>query len=206
MSPSRPKDAGIPPTTHTALIKDPVSMWEKLVWDVEVFRDIQCSYPDERQPLAYAAINVSIASWSLGQWVQSAKKRAARDKREEFSDTLFWANLHQMIPEQAMCDAIANTSKHSRYEARDWQGGEVRIDWVEGNEDVPSGWQFSHVHSGTNVAKLAQNTFQSLCNNWWRYLVAHGHTEDELRTPRFLNNKIARIFGDRPLEVGEAKG
>jgi len=192
---------------HTALIGDPLSMWEKLVWDVENFRDIQISYPEERQPLAYAAINVCIASWSLGQWVFTAAKKAARDSGAEFSDSAFWADIHRMVPEQAMCEAIADTAKHSRHDEKDWPGGGVEIDWVDGDEDTPPGWHFHHVvHGDHRERTLAVGSFQSLCNNWWRCLVKHGYAVGDHYTPRWLNNKLARMFGDRAPYVGKIRG
>ncbi|MBW9113174.1 hypothetical protein JNB88_05865 [Rhizobium cauense] len=202
----RSKPSRKPATAHTGLINDPLSMWEKLVWDVEVFRDIQVSYPEERQPLAYAAINVCIAAWSLAQWVFTAAKRASREQGVAFSDGLFWADVHRIVPEQAKCEAIADTAKHSKHEDKDWPGGEVRIDWIDGDEDEPPGWHFRHVHDDGREGVLALSTFQSLCNNWWRFLVEHGYAVGNYHTPRWLNNKLARMFGDRPPYVGKSEG
>jgi len=58
----RKSDPEMSPTTHTVIIGDVHQMWEKLFWDVEVLGDIQRSYPEEYMPLAYAALNVCIAS------------------------------------------------------------------------------------------------------------------------------------------------
>jgi hypothetical protein len=37
-------------------------MFSKLAWDADIFRDIQISYPDEPEPLAFAAINVCVSA------------------------------------------------------------------------------------------------------------------------------------------------
>ncbi|PCK77516.1 hypothetical protein [Rhizobium sophoriradicis] len=67
------------------LIVESITMWEKLCWDVEQFQDIQRSYPQERQPLAFAAINVCIAAWSLEQWAKIEWIKKMRSEGKEVS-------------------------------------------------------------------------------------------------------------------------
>ncbi len=184
-----------PPETHTAIIGDPVTMWEKLAWDVDVFEDIQRSYPDERQPLAYAAINVCIAAWSLEKWVVSACKREARKEPGGFDVTEFRRVLKTAIPQQAMCAAIANTSKHAHYDESDWSGGAVAVDWEVGDEDSPSGWMLNHIDSTGRSRNLAFNSFMALRDNWWSHLVALGLATGVQTFPEWKQNKLRKIFG-----------
>jgi hypothetical protein len=180
-------------------------MWEKLVWDVDIFADIQRSYPLERQPLAYAAINVCLAASSLRSWVLTDQKTSAKSHGRSFSEAEFWAEAHAAIPEQAMCEAIANTAKHSRHDETGWHGGEVRIEWDDGDEDIPPGWTL-HYARGESSEHVALVAFQALANNWWHYLVKHRYASGPFHTPRWLNNKLATIFGDGPLYVGKDAG
>ena len=46
-----------PPTLHTLIIGDVRTAWEKMYWDIDVFGDVQRSYPEEQAPLAYVALN-----------------------------------------------------------------------------------------------------------------------------------------------------
>ena len=91
---------------HTVVIGSAVDMWSKLAWDVDVFEDIQRSFPNEKQPLAYAAINVCIAAISLRDWVQAAVKHRAGD---EWNKDAFFQDLRDAVPELVVCEAIANT-------------------------------------------------------------------------------------------------
>lgn len=134
------------PTVHTALIGDPITMWEKLAWDVDQFQDIQRSYPDETQPLAFAAINVCIAAWSLEQWVRAAWIKQRRSAGEKADESLFYKTVRQLVPTQAICASVANTAKHvSHREDDDWKGGEVRIRWEDGDENGPSTYTLHYV-------------------------------------------------------------
>ncbi len=195
--------SGKSPTLHTAIIGDVGGMWSKLAWDVDVCRDVQTSYPNERQPLAYAAINVCIAAWSLQNWVNSAAARQARARGEKFDKAAYRSAILDAIPEQAMCEAIANTAKHAHHKDEVWPGGQARLEWQEGDEDAPPGFLL-HYADGLSGG-LAVNRFISLCDNWWAYLIAHGFADGVARTPEWQQNKLRRIFGatgDRILPPG----
>ena len=180
---------------HTAIIGNPVDMWSKLTWDVDVFRDIQTSYPDERQPLAYAAVNVCIAAASLQDWVKVFLERKANEAQETWDDDAFYTDVVAAIPEQSACVAIANTSKHSEFRERRWLNGEVRLTWEEGDEDIPSGsYVLYHVISGSHSEGFAVSRFDALCRNWWTYLAAHGLTDGQTGIPEWRTNKLNRMF------------
>lgn len=88
-----------PPTRHTVLIGNPVTMWEKLAWDIDEFQDIQRLAPDEREPLVYSAINVCIAAWSLENWVVATLKARWREEPDKTGPrlTALEAHLRQQI-------------------------------------------------------------------------------------------------------------
>lgn len=182
------------PAKHTAIISDPISMWSKLAWDADCFRDIQASYPDEREPLAYAAINVCIAAQSLQNWVESSLKREARAAGTPLDYTTFIGDLALAVPEQSACVAIANTSKHSVFNEGKWPNGTVKLVYEDGDEDAPSGYILYHVNADHQHEGFALRRFDFLCQNWWRFLTARGLTNGHSGMPEWRNNKLKRIF------------
>ncbi len=121
------KSSKKPPELLTVLVADAVTMWEKLAWDVDQYQDIQRSHPKERQPLAFAAINVCIAAWSLEQWAKTAWIQKERLKTEKETDSAFYSIVRQHVPSQGICVDIANTAKHARHRDDSWEGGAVRL-------------------------------------------------------------------------------
>jgi len=122
------------PTSHTAIVGDVAGMWSKLRWDADLFRDLQLAWPDEQEPLAYAAINVCIAASSLRDWVKAdLRRREPRADRPSPKDIVqeIWA----AVPLQPMCEAIANSAKHSVLSDR-WDGTAV-LAWEEDEESPP---------------------------------------------------------------------
>lgn len=188
-------------TQHTAIIRDHGGMWSKLVWDVDVFRDIQVSYPDEREPLAYAAINVCIAAWSLREWVRGMRQRTSSQLNLPFDHSKFLRELLSAVPEQAACEAIANTAKHARIHDGNWVGGMVRISWYDGDEDCPPGYTLHHDNKDGSYEGLAVNRFAALCDNWWAYLQANNLAIGQNRIPDWQQRKLKSIFGERPIPV-----
>lgn len=184
-------------TKHTAIISDPVSMWSKLAWDADCFRDIQTSYPDEREPLAYAAINVCIAAASLQDWVEESLKRTAKEAGAPWDKVTlytFYQDVTSAVPEQSACVAIANTSKHSEFRERRWVNGEVLLAYEEGDENVPSGYVLYHAIADSHSEGVAVSRFDDLCRNWWKFLTVRGLTEGRSDMPEWKNNKLNRIL------------
>lgn len=107
MAPRTPR-SGEDPIRHTAVIEDVAGMWAKLAWDVDVFRDIQIGYPHERQPLAYAAINVCIAATALRNWAETAVSSKARAAGRALDKKRFDGDLKVAVPAQAMCEVFAD--------------------------------------------------------------------------------------------------
>lgn len=182
---------------HTVVIDDPLSMWAKLAWDIEIFREVQASYPDEAQPLAYAAINACIAAKSLYDFVVTATKSLKRKQKIPIDDVAFAVDLANAIPGQAICSAIANTAKHGIIDEGKWHGGRVELHYREGDEDCPPGFVVYHVSGQQDSAALAMKTFTDLLDNWWSYLELHGFTNGENRVPEWQQNKLRRMFGSR---------
>lgn len=195
---ARSPRSGLSPTLHTAVIGDTAAMWAKLAWDVDVFRDIQIGYPHEQQPLAYAAINVCIASTSLRNWAQTEFASRERSIGRTFDGEVFRRNLAVAVPGQAMCEAIANTAKHSRFRDDDWPRGRVSMDWEEGSEDFPSGWILRYGEADEASSGLSVNSFVSLPETWWAHLLDLQLVEGSLVLPEWKQNKLQRIFGAKP--------
>lgn len=186
-------------TKHTGVIGTVVQMWEKLAWDIDVFEDIQRSYPNEKQPLAYAAINICITAESLRDWfVETVRSRSPIESKPLKAHIL--NRLAAQVPQMHMCTAIANTAKHHNFKEGRWIGGRVAIGWEEGDEEIPSGFAFYHVDNDGQRMTLAFTSFQALKENWWHTLVAEGLAEPVgggrwPPTPEWYHNKLGRIFG-----------
>ncbi len=197
MAPRTPR-SGADPIRHTAVVGDVAAMWSKLAWDVDVFRDIQVGYPHEQQPLAYAAINVCIAATSLRNWAETAVRSDARASGRAFDRQGFDSDLTVAVPAQAMCEAIANTAKHSRFADGEWPGGRVSLEWEEGDEDSPPGWILRYGVEGAVIPSLSVNRFGSLPETWWAHLRDLGLVEGDFHLPEWQQNKLRRIFGHSP--------
>jgi len=150
-----------------AVIEDVAGMWVKLAWDVDVFRDIQIYYPHEQQPLAYAAINACIAAISLRNWAETAVRSKARAFGGAFDKQGFDRDVRKAVPAQAMCEAIANTAKHSRFADGEWPGGRVSLGREKGDEDSSPGWILRYGVEEAAVPGLSVNWFGSLPETWW---------------------------------------
>ena len=178
--------------SHTVIIGDVHAMWEKLWWDVEVFSDIQRGYPDEVQPLVYSALNACIAAWSLEKWAQKALTQSNRLSQGDVSGA-FDKCLAEMVPAQAMCNAIANTAKHASFFEATWSGGELRLEWHAGDESCPPGYVLIQSASGERGSML--NSLFSLPADWWNFLVSINLVSGPMPTPVWFQNKMQRIFG-----------
>lgn len=193
-----------PPEAHTVLITDVVTMWEKLYWDVEQYLEIQRSYPKERQPLAFAAINVCIAAWSLEQWARTAWMSKTRCAGRRADASIFNNLLRLEVPDQSICADVANTAKHAAYDDRNWKDGEASLEWEEGDEDAPPTFVLRHVSMRGATKVSAFETFDSVRDHWWTFLVSIGLAAGPRYTPEFMQNKLRRIFGDQAIEPPSA--
>lgn len=184
------------PTVHTVVIGDPATMWAKLAWDVDNFSQLQRDYPDQIEPLAFAAVNVCIAAWSLRNWTWSAYSRRERAQGRIHTKQDFLTRLHAAVPEQPMCEAIANTAKHASLDESEWAGGLVRIDWHEASEDTPGTFILRQVDSEADGDTMGLSRFGDLERNWLDYLKALG-----FEAPRHVNDlefrqrRLREIFG-----------
>lgn len=166
-------------------------MWSKLCWDAYVFRNIQVAYPDEPEPLAYAAINVCIAANSLKDWVRNAIPRSERGAKETLDQ-----EIRNAVPLQAMCDAIANTSKHSSHSDGHW-GGSVSLAWEDGDESAPEGYVLRYADADgapRGIYGLAANQFHALLDGWWAFLLTRNLVKPDQRTPAWMQRELCRIF------------
>lgn len=180
------------PTFHTLIIDGLRMAWEKMWWDVDVFGDVQRSFPEEQEPLAYAALNAcisasSLENWSLMEWKRQRRKRGSRPKDSEFYDL-----LASMIPHQGLCVDVANTTKHGDHRESRWQGGKLDLRYDEADEDSPSGFTVLKLHSsGTSYL---YNDLHDLPRSWWRFLVEVELVSGEQPTPEWWQRKMAREF------------
>lgn len=176
---------GRPPLQHTAVVGRVADMWSKLSWDIHMFREIQFTYPEEEQPLGFAAINVCIAASSLEDW-------AVVDLGRETSDEARRALIYAAVPGQRIARAIANTAKHSR--VREWSEGQATLVYSESDEDAPGGYALRY-EEGDQTSGLALNSFSDLREQWWRFLLSQGLVAEDDRIIAWEQNMLRRIFG-----------
>jgi hypothetical protein len=179
------------PALHTVVISDVPSMFWKLAWDIDQFDDIQRNDPDIFEPLAFAAINVCISATSLRDWVVLAYLANAGTMTKE----KVMEHIHDHVPQQKTCGAIANTAKHSGFREGKWSGGSVRIDLDEPDEDFPGGLILRHVHANDASTNIALNEFMSLERNWWNELQNLGFTFPNIG-PEWRQRRIRAKFGN----------
>lgn len=191
------RSAGRIPSEHTVVIADATTMWAKLAWDIDNFSALQRDYPDMIEPLGFAAVNVCIAAWSLKNWVWTAYARQERQHRRTPAKDDFHLRLYAAVPEQRMCEAIANTAKHAALEEGEWHGGSVRIDWVEADEDSPGTYVLRQFQPGVDGDTLALSRFGDLERNWLDFLKALGFDAPRhVYDLEFRQRRLREIFGD----------
>lgn len=163
----KPSISGPPPTRHTVVISDVPSMYWKLVWDIDQFGEIQRFDSELVEPLAFSAINVCISAASLRDWVATAYVARQRSAGKKIQRDEVIEHIYSHVRQQKMCEAIANTAKHSSFSEGQWSGGFVRIDFDEPTEDSSGGFILRHVHEDGAFTSIALNAFDSLRRNWW---------------------------------------
>lgn len=182
------KDAG-KAVLHTAVIKDAYEMWSKLLWDVDVFQDLQRLNPDEKEPLGFAAINACISISVFVDWVANATVNGNKK---------MFLNDH---PDFLMFMAIANTSKHSLHVEKEAAPVEAKMVWFDGDEDCPPAWQLYYVNSGESVT--AYERFDRIKIIAWKVLEKFDLTDSRSSGPEWYRRKMLRIF--RPVSQEEVK-
>lgn len=192
----KPGKRGPFPSRHTVVISDVPSMYWKLVWDIDQFGEIQRYDSELMEPLAFSAINVCISASSLRDWVVTAYVARQRSEDRKAQRDQVIEHIYRHISQQKMCEAIANTAKHSRFNEGQWTGGSVRIDFDEPTEDAPGGFILRHVHEDGVFSSIALNAFDSLRRNWWGELQNLGFAFPNT-APAWQQVRLQRLFGPR---------
>lgn len=193
----RNREAG-DPRQHTAVISDVQSMWEKLTWDVVQFDELQRSMPDLPQPLGFAAINVCLSASSLRDWTATAWVKARRASGKPASRDEVVAYIYAHVPQQRMCEAIANTAKHSMLDTGGWPDGRVELVFEEGDDIMPPGYVLRHIHEGGQYDSIALNAFTTMQRCWWGALQNLGFAFSANPIAfEWRQRQIRAVFGDR---------
>ena len=166
----------------------------ELAWDIQQFDNIQRNYPEDVEPLGYAAINVCIAAASLRNWTVSQYVEMKRADGALIKEADVTTHIYRYVTQQVMCEAIANTAKHARFSEGKWTGGSVRIDFEEPSEDDPGGLILRHLHDNGAMPSIALNAFMSLETNWWGELQNLGFAFSR-SPPGWRQREIRKIFG-----------
>jgi len=169
-------------------------MYWKMVWDIEQFDRIQRSMPDLDEPLAFAAINVCIAATSLRDWTVASFMAKRRLQKKPVTKGKVLEHIYRHVPQQGMCEAIANTAKHSRLQEANWRGGHVRIDVDESTEDDPGGRVLRHIHEDGAYTSLGLNAFMAMEQCWWGELQNLGFAFPRIG-PEWWQRNVRSKFG-----------
>jgi hypothetical protein len=181
------------PERHTGVITDAPGMFWKLAWDIDQFDDIQRNDPSLEEPLAFAAINVCISASSLRAWTVTSYVAQQRLKGNKISDKEVSDHIYQHVEQQRMCEAIANTAKHSRFKEAEWRGGYVSVDFDDPTEDDPGGLILRHIHEDGAFTSKALNAFMCLERNWWGELQNLGFAFDRTG-PEWRQRRIRALL------------
>ena len=172
-------------------------MFAKLQWDIDQFGDIQREMPDLAEPLGFAAINVCISASSLRSWTVAAVTQRRRSERKPVREQDVVEHIYENVPQQKMCEDIANTAKHAGFAERQWLGGSVSVSFDEATEGLPGGYVLRHLHHNGQVASIALNAFANMERCWWGELQNLGFDFPNT-LPEWRRRKFAAAFGDLP--------
>ncbi len=190
------KPARRPVQQRTLILKDALSMWEKLAWNVDVLEDIQRLQNDEFQPLCYAFLDACITAQCLQEWVCQQLETKGEQGRKAFE-----AQTYAKIPDQLMCVSIANSAKHANYSG-DWSGT-LELVFEPSDEDVQGGWSVRHIYPGSEERLVTVANLRELCFQWFSLLVERGLVHGPYTSPAWFSNKMRRIFGNWDLPEQE---
>lgn len=199
----KPKSA-LSPVLRTAIIASSVDMWKKMTWNLHSFQDLQRENPDEvdLEPLVYAAINLCISAQSLKEWVRGEVLRSKRAGGENYSDQDFMGEVKSGVPLQEMCDAIANTVKHSRLNENEWVGGTLRVSYIEADEYTPDAHLLEHSTDGQSWY-ISANALADLRHQWWSLLQHFGIVEGAPACAALGTAQHSRHVRKRPIYAAE---
>ncbi|MBL3565969.1 hypothetical protein JMM59_13285 [Rhodovulum sulfidophilum] len=181
------------PTLHTLIIKDVHNAWEKMWWDIDIFGDVQRSFPEEEEPLAYAALNACLSASNLEHWALSRWTREQRQRGNYSDDLPFRELLEEMVPQQGLCVDVANTTKHGGHRNIRWPNGELKLEYEEANEHCPPGYTVRSFHE--RKTSYLYNDLHDLPRLWWCFLAKIDLVSGEQPTPAWWSRKMSRIFG-----------
>ena len=165
-----------------------------MYWDIDVFGDVQRSYPEEQEPLAYAALNACISAWSLESWARTAWKRQRRKTGGSGKVSEFNSRLETMIPHQGLCADVANTTKHGEHRESRWLGGRLDLRYDDACENSPSGFVVLK-SEGIRTSSL-YNDLHDLPHLWWKFIKEVDLVSGKQPTPDWWQRKISRMFGE----------
>lgn len=189
---NRPEKSEKLPALHTLIIGDIRAAWSKMYWDVDAFGDVQRSFPEEHEPLAYLALNAcisasSLENWARTRWMQQERKKKFRVKEKDFTDL-----VDAKIPHQGLCVDVANTTKHGKHEERRWKNGELNFRYDAASEHDPPGFVILKLHE--SKTSILYNDLHDLPNLWWEFLKEVDLVSGEKPTLEWWQRKISRMF------------
>jgi len=160
--------------------------WAKLAWDLHMFREYSSQYPEDRAELARRIVGICVTAWSLRVWTE--QKLAHRHGRH-FDLAAFRRQLAVAVPQQPLCDAVAEIARTAYHRHGTWPGNllEMRFSYPGGR--APVGWMLTHAAADRDHS-LTIFSFLSLDRDWRVFLTTRGVAGDGRQPGRW-----ARLFG-----------
>jgi len=143
---------------------DPMRIWAKLAWDVEMFGDLGMLYPDERARLRCSAVQICVTAWRLRVWTEQELARRSGWKNRLSGDDV-QKRLTIAVPQQILCDAVADVARRAYWRDGIWPDDLLRMEWGSG------GWILSYPPLGISVPMLA---FLRIEQSWRAFLESEG--------------------------------
>jgi hypothetical protein len=172
-------------TRPAPVIDDPMKRWAKLAWDMHMFREYNSQYPDDRAQLAHRIVSICVTAWSLRVWTE--QKLAHRRKRH-FHVTAFREQLAKAVPQQPLCDAVAEIARTAYHRQGRWPSNLLEMRFSYPGEPDPVGWMLTHSAADRDYS-LTIFTFLCIDRDWRTFLEAQGLADGGRRPGRW-----ARLF------------
>lgn len=181
-----------PVEKRTLILRNALTAWEKLAWNVDQLEDVQRLQNDEMQPLCYAFLDACVAAQCLQEWVAQQSGVKGDDARKSFE-----ARIFARIPDQQMCVSIANSMKHANFSGS-WPGA-LELVFEPSDEETSGGWVIRHLTTENDEQVVTIAALRQLSHQWFRLLVEFGHVDGPYLSPSWWTTKMRRIFGDLEL-------
>jgi hypothetical protein len=153
-------------TGPTPVVDDPMKRWAKLAWDMHMFRDYSSQYPEDRAQLAHRIVGICVTAWSLRLWTE---QKLAHRRQRHFDMAAFREQLARAVPQQPLCDAVAEIARTAYHRQGVWPGNLLEMRFSYPGEPDPVGWMLTHAAADRDH-RLTIFSFLCIDRDWRAFL------------------------------------